>query len=171
VRDLTRSQASFVRELWTWREREGRQADRPVFKILGDEGLLELALWAERHPRCGLARAPRLPRDFHGAKLKSLAETIHRAAHLDPSDWPDPRLRTIGERKVPGPGFDRLREGVVRLASDLGLQPPVIAPRTALEEISRRRPTDVAAVRRAGELQRWQAELLLPIIRSSLGEG
>jgi len=171
VRDLTRSQAAFVQELWKWREQEAQRVDRPPFKILGDESLLQLAVWAKRHPRCGLARAPRLSRDFSGARRKSLEEAIHRATHLGPSDWPDPRLRLMGRRQTTGPGFNRLREGVVLLAADLGLQPPVIAPRTALEEISRRRPMDVDAVQRIGELQRWQAELLVPIVRRSLGEG
>jgi ribonuclease D len=171
VRDLTRSQAAFVQELWEWRECEAERADRPPFKILGNESLLQLAVWAENHPRCSLERAPKLPRDFVGGRLKSLEEILHRAAELDPSAWPDPRLRLTGRRPTPGASFDRLREGVVRLAAELGLQPPIIAPRTALEEISRQRPMDVETIQQVGELQRWQAELLAPIVQRWLGEG
>jgi hypothetical protein len=65
----------------------------------------------------------------------------------------------------------RLRDGVARLAADLGLQPAVIAPRTALEEISRRRPTDVAGIQQAGKLLPWQAGLLVPVVRRALGVG
>ncbi|HUT60339.1 MAG TPA: HRDC domain-containing protein [Phycisphaerae bacterium] len=169
VRDLTRSQAAFARELWRWREREARRSDRPPFKILGDAGLLELAAWAERHPRAGLAQAPRLPRDFRGVRLESLREAIHRASRIGPSDWPEPRLRLSGKRQNPGEGFGCLRDDVARLAADLGLQPSVIAPRTALEEISRRRPTDVAGIQQAGRLLRWQAELLAPVVWRALG--
>jgi ribonuclease D len=169
VRDLTASQAAFVQQLWKWREHEARRADRPPFRILGDEGLMALALWAEKHPRCSLSRAPKLPRDVRGARMESLHEAIHKAVHLDPSDWPNPRVRPLIERKTPGPGFNRLREGVVKLAAELALQPPVIAPRMALEEISRQRPMEVDAIQQVGDLQRWQAELLAPIVRRCLG--
>jgi len=171
VRDLTGSQAAFVRELWTWRERESQQADRPPFKILGDAGLLELAVWAEKHPKADLARAPKLPRDFRGARLESLRKAILRANRLGPSDWPEPRSRFSGERQSPGACFGRLREGVARLAADLHIQASVIASRMALEEISRRRPADVAGILQAGGLLRWQAELLVPVVRRVLGVG
>jgi hypothetical protein len=41
----------------------------------------------------------------------------------------------------------------------------------ALEEISRRRPTDMAGILQAGGLLRWQAELLVPVVRRVLGVG
>jgi ribonuclease D len=169
VWDLTRSQAAFARELWRWRELEAQRADRPPFKILGDAALLELATWAESHPRAGLAQAPKLPRDFHGARLESLREAIHRAGSLGPADWPEPRLRHSGGRQSPREGFGRLHADVARLAADMGLQPSVIAPRTALVEISRLRPTDAAGIQQAGRLLRWQAELLAPVVRRAFG--
>lgn len=169
VRDLTHPQAAFVRELWRWREQEASRADRPPFKVLGDAGLMELAVWAEKHPGAGLGQAPKLPRDFRGPRLESLREAILAAGRLGPEDWPEPRPRATGERKTPGPGFDRLRDGVARLAADLGLQPSVIAPRTALEELSRRRFGDAERIRQAGRLLPWQAELLVPVVRHTLG--
>ncbi len=168
VRDLTRPQAAFVRELWRWREREAQRVDRPPFKVLGDDRLLALAVWAERHPRAGLAQDPGLPRDFRGRRLESLREAIHRAGRLGPSDWPEPRLRPSGKRQFPRRVCSRLRDGVARLAAELGLEPSVIAPRTALEEISRLRPRDVAGMQHAGGLLGWQAELLLPVVRRAL---
>jgi ribonuclease D len=169
VRDLAPGQAAFLRELWRWREREAQQADRPPFKILGPDALLELAVWAEKHPQADLFHASRLPRDFRGVRLQSLREAIQKAASLAPADWPEPRLRRPDERPGPGRGLNRLRDDVARLAADLGLAPSVIAPRTALEEISRRRPTDAAGIRQAAGLAPWQAELLLPVVRRALG--
>jgi hypothetical protein len=48
------------------------------------------------------------------------------------------------------------------------MEASVIAPRTALEEISRLRPQDAAEIQDAGLLP-WQAELLLPLVRRALG--
>jgi len=163
VRDLTPRQAAFVCELWGWREAEAQRADLPPFKILGDSGLSELAVWAECHHRAGLGQLPKLPRHVTGRRLESLQAALRRAAQLGPSDWPEPRVQSIERRAKPGEGFGRLRNRIARLASELGLQPWVIAPRAALEEISRKRPTDVAGIRRTGGLLQWQAELLFNV--------
>jgi ribonuclease D len=165
VREMTRAQAAFLRELWLWREREAQQADRPPFKILNPDALVALALWAQEHPKADLARAPKLPRDFHGARLESLREAILRAARLAPADWPELRLRHPQEPHERGGDLGRLRDDVAKLAAKLGLQPSVVAPRTALGAIARRRPTDADGIQQAGGLMRWQAELLVPIVR------
>ena len=168
VRDLTPRQAAFVQWLWGWREREAKRADLPPFKILGNDRLLELAIWAERHPRTSLAHVPKLPRHFRRKRLESLGEMIRRVRHLRPSDWPEPRLRSPGVRKQTGKGFRRLRENVAHLAKERGLDPSVVAPRAALEKISRLRSADVAKTQQVGGLLRWQAELLAPVVRSAL---
>jgi ribonuclease D len=170
VRDLTRSQAAFLRELWRWREQEAQRTDRPPFKILLPDALLELAVWAEAHPGDTLAHAPRLPRDFHSARLASLQEAIQRAGRLDASDWPEPRLRHTDGRQSHVTGFNRLRDDVARLAADLGLQPSVLAPRTALESICRHRPTDAAGIRQVAGLMPWQADLLVPVVLHAFSE-
>lgn len=169
VWDLTAAQASLARELWLWREDEARRADLPPFKVVGNETLMALAVWAQEHPRAPLTQGPRLPRHFVGRRLEALRETIARAAAIDPSEWPEPRLRRTDQRQEPGPGFESLRHEVARLAHSLNLPASVIAPRLALEDISRRRPTDVAGIRAVGRLLPWQAALLLPLVERALG--
>jgi len=51
-----------LRELVAWRERRAEEADRPAFKIVGNESLLRLA---ERPPRSG-SRCPRTARRTTG---------------------------------------------------------------------------------------------------------
>jgi ribonuclease D len=169
VWEATARQAAFVRQLWGWRDQEARRADLPPFKILGDEGLLALALWAESHPQALLATGPKLPRHVTGRRFELLGAALREAAQLGPSDWPEPRLWPVGKREEPGQSFGRLRESVARLAGELGLLPWLIAPRAALEEISRRKPTTLEEIQQAGRLLRWQAELLLPLVRRVLG--
>jgi ribonuclease D len=169
VRDLGAGQAAYVREIWHWREREASRVDRPPFKILANDAILALAIWAQANPHAPLANGPRLPRDFHGARMASLEDAIRRAAALNPEEWPLPRLRPVGPPLRPGRGLDRLRDEVARLAVRHAVDPSVIAPRSSLEEISRTRPTDAAGICRAG-LMMWQAELLLPILRRVQGK-
>ena len=42
-RDLNNRQLAYVRELWHWREHEAQEADIPPFKVLGNQGILDLA--------------------------------------------------------------------------------------------------------------------------------
>jgi ribonuclease D len=168
VRDLGAGQAAYVRELWHWREREADRTDRPPFKILTNDTLLALAIWGQAHPHEPLARGPRLPRDFYGSRVKSLEDVLRRAAAMKPEEWPEPRLRSVGPPIRPGRGLDRLRAEVARLATRHAVDPSVIAPRTAMEELTRLRPRDAAGICLAG-LMPWQAELLLPIVRRVIG--
>ena len=168
VRDMTARQAAFLRELWRWREQEAQQADRPPFKILGNDSLRELALWASAHPRARFDSAPKLPRHFRRRRLESLRRAIRGAAALGPADWPQPLLRRRDRPAKPGKAFGPLREAVARLAEELGIPPSVLAPLAAIEEISRRRPKGTAAIQQAGGLLRWQADLIAPAVRHTL---
>jgi ribonuclease D len=165
VRDLGARQAAFVRELWRWREAEADRTDRPPFKILGNEPLVELAIRAEEQVRTGENRMPEIPHYVRGERLESLKTVLGAAARLEPADWPEPRVRATGERRRPGGGnFEQLRAAVAKLAGELGLEPAVLAPRAALEEISRLGLRDVAALQEKGRLLAWQAELLAPVV-------
>ena len=49
---------AIVKELWHWREKEAESVDLPVFKVLHNELLLDLAAWcAEQSPRAADGRA------------------------------------------------------------------------------------------------------------------
>lgn len=169
VWDLTAAQAAIARELWLWREDEARRADLPPFKVVGNETLTALAVWAQGNPQADLAQGPKLPRHILGRRLEALREVLARATKIDASQWPEPRPRRTDPRLEPGPEFEALRQQVLRLAQTLNLPASVIAPRWALEEISRRRPTDVSGIRAAGHLLQWQAELIAPLVAGALG--
>ncbi len=171
VGDLTARQAAFVRELWYWRDREARRLDRPAFKVLGNDKLVELALWADTHPDAPLEDGPRLPRNFHPRRLASLQKALRRAAALKPSECPPPRLRGQGRREQPGPALDALRAAVAALAGQLGIDPPVLAPRAAMETVSRLEPTTAAEIEDNTGLLHWQANLLAPLVRRVLTGG
>ncbi len=172
VRELGPQQAAFVREIWRWREGEADRTDRPPFKILGNEQIVALAVAAAEALLAGEGRLPEIPHYVRGERLETLREALRAAALLGPADWPEPRVRTVGPvRRRTGANFERLREAVAKLAGELGIEPAVLAPRAALEEISRLGLGDAAALVEKGRLLPWQAELLAPVVKRIQGGG
>ena len=159
---LTRRQLTYLRELWRWRDHYARRANLPPFKIFGNEQMLELLKWAESHPGVPLHRGPRLPRNIFGSRLKTLEETITRAAEVPPAHWPELRMRERDD----APSADRkeainaLRGDCARIAKALEIAASTLAPRAALEAIARSRPHTLDEITETGDLLRWQAELV-----------
>jgi ribonuclease D len=164
---LTRRELAYLRELWSWRDRHARSVDLPAFKILGNQDLLNLALWAASHPGAPTAEGPKLPRNIVGARLMTLESAITRAAQMGPTEWPEQRR---GEREVLSSAdqelIKALRVECVRIAGELQIAPPTLAPRAALEAIARTRARGIDAIMASSGLLRWQAELVCSAVES-----
>lgn len=167
IRDLGRQELAFVHEIWHWREDEAMKVDRPPFKIMGNQLILTLAVWAASHTNRSLTSGPKLPRDCNGRRRKDLEAAIRKVRDMPETDWPRHR-RGTGTRPEPIPKIDELRAECARIAEDLRIDPAVLAPRAALEAIGRKQPADVQGIMATGSLMRWQAELLEPGIRRIL---
>jgi ribonuclease D len=137
-----------LRALWHWRDAEARKADRPSFQILRNEELIELA-------KSTGEGEPQLPNALHSTRRKRLTALLQEALLLPEAEWPQrvrlARDRPTGEQEQ---RMEQLKNRRDRVAEDLQLDPGVIAPRQALERISRE-PETVASV-----LMRWQRQLL-----------
>jgi ribonuclease D len=137
-----------LRALWHWRDAEARKADRPSFQILRNEELIELA------KSTGEGEV-QLPNGVHSTRRKRLTALLQEALLLPEAEWPQrvrlPRDRPTAEQEH---RMEQLKTRRDRVAEDLQLDPGVIAPRQALERISRE-PETVGSV-----LMRWQQQLL-----------
>ena len=159
---LNRRQLAYLRELWRWRDQHARSANRPSFKVFGNQQILELLQWAESHPGVPLDQGPKLPRNIAGSRLRTLEEAITRAAKMDPTQWPEIRKRDRDD----APRNDRmeqintLRGECARIAKELEIAPSTLSPRTALEAIARSRPRTLHEIMESGGLLNWQAELV-----------
>jgi len=161
---------AYVHEIWRWRDRLARNANRPPFKIFADQQIVDLATWAAKHPDLPVEKWPRLPRSFNGRRLDGLKRAIRTAREMPPSEWPNPRKRrTAGP---PQPDCRREIEGLQaecrRLAEELGIAPAVLAPRAVLAAVARFRPHSIKEAMEAGPMLRWQATLLMPCIEKVL---
>ncbi|MGH7766018.1 MAG: ribonuclease D, partial [Candidatus Binatia bacterium] len=61
---LTRRQLAYLRELWHWRDRLARRANKPPFHIFGNQQMLELVQWLDSHPAAPVQEGPKLPRNI-----------------------------------------------------------------------------------------------------------
>lgn len=162
---LERNKLAVLRELWSFREAYARRLDRPPFRVLHDERLMEL---------CGLVpasveelgRVEKLPRPWrHGRRARELFDAIRRGVALPREDWParSKAGRSRPVTRTPGPRFEALRAQRDRIAAELELEPALVGPRGLLEQIAQRldegtNPTDLP------ELRRWQWDLLAPSV-------
>jgi len=137
-----------LKELWLWREEEAKSVDRPSFQVMRNEEMVELAKSAgQGHLR--------IPQSVQGSRRRRLNGAIQQALALPESEWPhrvrSPRNRPTSEQEQ---RFENLKNRRDRVADGLNLDPGVVAPRQALERISRA-PEGVD-----GALMRWQRQLL-----------
>jgi ribonuclease D len=159
-----------LRELWALRETYAIKLDRPPFRILHDERLIELS---ERLPQTSadLERLPGLPRPWRqGSRARELLAAVRRALALDPDEWP---ARVKGRRgrsnpKLPDERVAGIKQHRDRVAGQLGLEPALLGPRSVLEQIIERIEAG-GDPRATPDLRRWQWNLLAPAIEDKRG--
>ena len=168
---LNREELGVLRAVWHWRDNEAENADIPPFKVMGNAGLLELARLGAAHTGPAVFRGIRLPRTCRGKRLSTLERAVRDTRNLPAERLPARRI--IKSRTEPLSGqesalLETLRTAVFRLAGSLGLSPPVLAPRSALESVIRAGAETVGEIMASGDLLSWQARLLAPEIRKIL---
>lgn len=167
VGDLGRRQLAFLRELWHWREKEAQSSDLPPFKIMRNHDMVKWALWAASRSRINLEKGPKLPPHYRARRINKMRNALERARSLPKSKWPM-RLAPKRSIRLAGPEIEALRTENIRLAAGLGIDPGILASRSSLENIVRRRPRTLEEIMEAGPLLRWQAEQLEDGIRRIL---
>jgi ribonuclease D len=168
---MTRRQLAYLRELWRWRDQHARRANRPPFKIFGNQQIFELLQWAESHPNEPLDKGPKMPRNIHSSLLTTLVEAIARAAAMPAADWPELKKHERGAAPS-AESVERanaLRSACTEIAKALEISPAVLAPRAALEAIAQSRSRGVDEIMERGGLLRWQAEQVQRAVEKCLG--
>ncbi len=154
---------AIVRELWHWREKEAESVDLPVFKVLHNELLLDLAVWCAENPKISPMGAPRWPQRTSPQRAERLIDAIDKGRQAPPVPRL-PRAERPPRDKDAEVRMEKLRLHRDAIAADLGLDPTVIAPKSTLQDVARN--PDTAPDRLIGENRwcAWQWELLKPSI-------
>ncbi len=137
-----------LKSVWRWRESEAQKSDRPAFQIMPNQELIEVAKLAGQNKVS-------IPATVQGSRRKRLQEVLEYAIRLPESELPE-AVRKAKARPTAGQEqlFEELRKRRDRVAHEYGLDPGIVAPRQALERISREPGTvDMA-------LMSWQKQLL-----------
>ncbi len=162
---LGAKERAFARAFYFARDARARETDRPPFRVLTNERLLEAA----KRAAAGETRLPELfpgPRPLPPPFARALREAIETARALPQSDWPLPR-RAEPYRSEPAleRAVEELKKTRDARAKTLGLDPGVLASRALLVAAARARldagrALDGAALARETGMSRWRAEIL-----------
>ena len=157
---LKGKELTILKELWFWRDGLARQKDRPAFKILNSEYLLELAKWAGENPGVDVDQWKTAPRNVRGEYRAVINELIKHAQTLPQAvlELPErtfPRKRwSDRETKI----FTELKTVRDKFAGELKIQPSLIATNAVLEALSIEKPKELSGLKEKGMLA-WQIEI------------
>lgn len=171
ARDLTRRELARLRELVKWRDAIAAELDRAVFRVAGNEVLLDLARVAPatREALFGVKGFPRGMSDVRAAE--ALDAVKHGDAVID-SELPRFPKSTRWDKD---PDFDE-RVALLKTVRDaaavrLDLDPGVLCSRDRMEAVARRNPLSIEEVATVSELRRWQVEVLAADFVAALAKG
>src|SRR5271156_5431602 len=120
---------AIVKELWHWREKEAEAVDLPVFKVLHNELLLDLAVWCAENSRGAPMGAPRWPQRSSPTRSERLIEAIERGRQAPPVPRP-PRGERSPRDKDAEVRMEKLRLHRDTIAAELAIDPTIIAPKS-----------------------------------------
>lgn len=154
----------FLKALWEWRERVAERLDRPPFKVLGAEQMIDLAIeCAYITPDIRPERLPRLPRNFTGERLESFLHKLHEAAKVPEDLWPAREKRN--RSRAPSPDSNQL-EHFRKVRDDIAakhrIDPTLLANRHALVALAMNGPVEER--RKNARCLNWQWDLLAPAL-------
>ena len=147
-KDLRGRSGAVLRALWHWRDAEAQSVDRPAFHILHNEQLLDAAGRFDRGAQIDLDH-------IKGSRRRRLYDAAEKALTLPESEWPTivrvPRPRTTREEDA---RFAQLKKKRDAAATELKLDPSLIAPKSVLENLAADRDATAA------KMMPWQRELM-----------
>lgn len=152
--NLDRRGLAVVRDLYNWRDALARKADRPPFKIMGADAIVEIAKEKPESPRdlVKLKSVSRYHSDRYG---RELVQAVRAALDAPESELPEKGEAKAWIRdKVVESRVERMKRVRDRVAAELKIDPAILAPRHVLTAIATQSNLDVPAMRE------WQKRLI-----------
>jgi ribonuclease D len=151
---LDRRSLAAVRDLHAWRDALARKADRPPFKIIGNDAIVEIAKARPVTIRdlAGVTGVSRHYADRYGRDLVQIIKRVNELPEeaLPPKGEPKTWIR---DKALEG-RIDRLKKVRDRLAKELRIDASLLAPRHVLAAVASSGTLDVPMMRE------WQKQVL-----------
>ena len=159
--ELTDGERAILREIWRWRDHEARTRDQAPFRVAGNDVLLRLARVTRQSERAqDGVQAARVP--LSEASQRALLAALEAGLAVPKAEWPGPMERDPWARlpRAQQARFVKLRASRDRIAGELGIDPGLLAARSALENLAARENLAAEDLVEVGGLLPWQAALL-----------
>ena len=151
---LDRRGLAIVRGLYEWRDELARKADRPPFKIMGNESIVEIAKARPVTPR-DLAQVPAVARYHSDRYGRELAAIVRTAMEIPEDELPQKGEPKAWIRdKALEARINRLKTVRDRFAKELKIDPSVLGARHILSSIATAGTLDVPNMRE------WQKRVI-----------
>jgi ribonuclease D len=153
---LSRRELGVLESLLQWREEQGARLDRPVYKILGNKVLLELA---RRMPQAqdGLKGIEGLPPRLVERHGRALLAAVARGLALPEAELPHyPRTPRKERDPAREERFKLLRKWRELAAVEYALDPGVLINNAALDALAQAQPRSQKQLERVAALKEWQ---------------
>ena len=150
-----------LRELWHWREKVAEAKDRPPFKVLNSEYLVQIAKWAGEHPGQDIGQWQEAPRNVKGEHRDTVNQILRTAAGLPQAQWQYPERTkpkkrwTEQDSKILGV-LKVVRE---KLAADLKINASLVATNAVLEALAEAKPRESEELKKMDILLDWQIDV------------
>lgn len=165
---LTRRQLGVAEALLQWREGEGERLNRPVYKVIGNKPLLDLA-----------TRMPQEAAELQGIEgltprvleryAKALLTAVQAGLAVPESQLPQfPRALRRAKDPEREERLKQLKAWRQAQAIAYALDPGVLINNAALEALAETWPTTEAALARVAGLKNWQRQELGPSLLAVL---
>jgi ribonuclease D len=151
---LDRRTLAIVRDLYNWRDALARKADRPPFKILGNDSMIEIAKAKPEHHRdlAGIPAVSRYHADRYGRDLVAI---VRRGLEIPEAELPEKTEPKAWIRdKMLEARINRLKTVRDRYAKELKIDPAVLGARHILSAVATTGSLDVPTMRE------WQKQVM-----------
>ena len=158
TRSLDLEHTGVLEALWNWREREAQRTNRPPFKIMGDESLIDLATTRPTtiEQLQLIARLSRQQANRYGATILKLVEEGARQ-QLPPLPRPMVRPELLLSSQDQG-RFEKLRRWRTETARARGVAPEIVFSNDTLLEIVQRQPATPDELLTVPGIGPWKAK-------------
>ena len=162
IANFDRRSLGVIRALHEWRDGLARKADKPPFKVIGNDSIVEIARAKPQSTR-DLANVPTVAR-YHSEKYgREIVQIVDRALELPDAELPEKgeskawiRDKTL-EAKV-----EKLKRVRDRMAKELKVDPSVLGARHVLTSIAAAGTLDVP------NLREWQKRVMGEALLASI---